>query len=65
MKAAIHLGRNFQENSGIYKNMKFENIENVFNITQILVKEQSAENSECEDHELPVALMYKSNTLQR
>ena len=41
MKAAIHLGRDFQENSEIYKNMKFENIENVFNITQKLIKEQS------------------------
>ena len=43
MKAAIHLGRNFQENSEIFKNMKVENIENVFNITPKLVKEQSEE----------------------
>ena len=43
MKAAIHLGRNFQENSEIYKNMKVENIENVFNITPKLVREQSEE----------------------
>ena len=34
----------FQENSEIYKNMKFENTENVFNITQKLIKEQSKEN---------------------
>ena len=34
MKAAIHLGPDFLMNSEIYKNTKFENIENVFNITQ-------------------------------
>ena len=43
MKAAIHLGRSFQDNSEIYKNMKFENIENVFNITQKLMTEQVEE----------------------
>ena len=41
MKEAIHLGRDLQENSEIYKNMKFENNENVFNIIQKLIKEQS------------------------
>ena len=34
MKADIHLGQDFLENSEIFKNTKFENIENVFNITQ-------------------------------
>ena len=34
VKAAIHFGRDFEENSETYKYMKFENIENVFNITQ-------------------------------
>ena len=43
MKAAIHLGQDFLENSEIYKNTKFENIENVFNITQKLLKEHSEE----------------------
>ena len=43
MKAAIHLGPDFLKNSEIYKNTRFENIENVFNITQNLIKELSEE----------------------
>ena len=43
MKAAIHLGPNYESNSEIYKNTKFEDIESVFNITQKLVKENSEE----------------------
>ena len=34
MKAAIHLRPDFTMNSEIYKNTRFENIVNVFNITQ-------------------------------
>ena len=34
MNAATHLGLDFLMNSEIYKNTRFENIENVFNITQ-------------------------------
>ena len=41
--AAIHLGQDFLENSEIYKNTKFENIENVFSITQKLIEEHSEE----------------------
>ena len=37
MLAAIHLGPDFLMNSEIYKNTRFENIENVFNITQQLL----------------------------
>ena len=43
MKAAIHLGQDFVENSEIYKSTKFENIVNVFNITQTRIKEHSEE----------------------
>ena len=39
MKAAIHMGSDFLENSEIYKNARFENIENVFIVTQKLVKQ--------------------------
>ena len=55
MKAVIHFEWNFQENSEIHTNMKFENIENVFNITQKLIKEQSEEilNVKVLDHESP------------
>ena len=43
MKAAIHLGPNYVSNSEIYKNTKFEEIENLFNIAQKLVMEHSEE----------------------
>ena len=56
------LSPRFEENSKIYKYMKFENIENVFNITQKLIKEQS---EEILNAGLPVTLMDKINTLQR
>ena len=57
MKAAIHLGPDFLENSEIYKNTKFENIKNVFNITQNVDKGTFWRNSECEDHGLSITLM--------
>ena len=43
MKAAIYLGPDFLDNSEIYKNTRFEKIENAFNITQKLIKEHSEE----------------------
>ena len=43
MKAAIHFGPNCVSNSEIYKNIKFEEIESVFNITQMLPMEHSEE----------------------
>ena len=43
MKAAIHLGPIFKSNSEIYKNLKFEDIESVFNITQKSVTGHSEE----------------------
>ena len=49
MIAAIHLGPDSFMNSEIYKNTKFENIGNVFNITQKWIKEYSEEiqNAKC------------------
>ena len=54
-KTAIHLGPDFLLNSEIYKSTKFENIENVFNITQKLRKEHSEEilNVECVEYSSP------------
>ena len=43
MKAAIHLGPDFLENSEVCKNTRVENIENVFNISQKLLREHSEE----------------------
>ena len=43
MNAAIHLGPNYVSNSEIHKNTKFEEIESLFNITQIGIKEHSEE----------------------
>ena len=43
MKAATHLGPDFLKNLEIYKNTRFENIENVINFTQRLIKEHSEE----------------------
>ena len=59
MKAAIHLGQYFLENSEIYKNTKFENIENVFNFTQKLTREHSDE-----DLGLSFTLMGEINNVQ-
>ena len=42
-KAATHLGPDFPVNSEIYKNTRFENVENVFHITQKLIKDHSEE----------------------
>ena len=42
-KAATHLGPDFPVNSEIYKNTRFEIVENVFNITQNLIKDHSEE----------------------
>ena len=43
MMAAIHLGPDFLNNSEINKNTRFENIENLFKITQQSIKEDSEE----------------------
>ena len=43
-----HLGSDFPMNSEIYKNTRFENIEKMFNITQINYKRTFRRNSECE-----------------
>ena len=52
MIAAIHLWPNYVSNSEIYKSTKFENIENVFNITQKLIQEHSEEilNAKCVEY---------------
>ena len=47
-KAATHLGPDFPVNSEIYKNTRFENVENVFNITQKINQRPFRRNSECE-----------------
>ena len=60
MEAAIHLGQDFLENSESYKNTKFENIENMFNITQKFTKEHSDE-----DLGLSFTLVGEINTVQR
>ena len=41
MKAAIHLWLNYAENLESNKNMNFEQIQNLFNITETLIVEQS------------------------
>ena len=43
MEAAIHLGPNYTENLEVYKNTNFEEIPNLFNITQKWVSEHSEE----------------------
>ena len=43
MKAAIHLGPNYTENLKVYKNTNFEEIQNLFGITQKLFLEHSDE----------------------
>ena len=57
MKAPIHLGPDFFKNSAIYKNTRFENIENVFNIIQKFIQEHS--------EELFITIMDEINTGQR
>ena len=44
MKAAIFLWPDILKNSNIYKNTRFENIENVFNTTQKIDKRTSRKN---------------------
>ena len=41
MKAAIHLGLNYAENLETYKNTNFEQIQNLFNVTETLILETS------------------------
>ena len=41
MKAAIHLGPHYTKNSEVYKNTKFEEIQNLFSITQKLILDQN------------------------
>ena len=43
MKAVIYLRRDFQQNSDIYKNTRFEIFWSVFNIAEKLSKEHSEE----------------------
>ena len=43
MKAAMHLGPTFSENLEVYKNTNFEEIQNLFSVTQKLVLEHSEE----------------------
>ena len=52
MKAAIHLGQDFLENSQVYKNTKFENF-------------FKKEHSECKDPGLSFTLMDKICAVQR
>ena len=39
MKAAIHLGLNYAEDLETYKNMNFEQIQNLFNITETILEQ--------------------------
>ena len=64
MKAAIHLGPEFSKNSEMYKNTGFENIENVFNITQKLIEEHSEELLS-EKLGLHITIVDEINTVQR
>ena len=43
MKAAIHLGPHYVENLGLYKNTNFEELQNLFDITQKLTLDHQAE----------------------
>ena len=65
MKAAIHLGPDFLENSEIYKNTKFENIEKMFKHFSKMNKRALCRNSECKDPGLSFTLMDKINTVRR
>ena len=65
MQAAIHLGPDSLENSEICKNTRFENIENVFNITQNFFERTFWRNSECEKPGLFITIMDEINTVKR
>ena len=65
MKAAIYLGPDILKNSNIYKNTRFENIENVFNTTQKIDKRTSRKNSECEKLGRFITIMDEISTGQR
>ena len=43
MKAAVHLGPNCNENWEVYRNTNFEELKNLFHITQRLILEDEAE----------------------
>ena len=47
MKAAIHMGQSYNENLEVYRNMNFEELQNLFHITQIGIAPLSVD-SECE-----------------
>ena len=49
MTTAIHLGQNYERNLETYKFTNFEQIENLFSITQNLVVGRSFRNIKCED----------------
>ena len=46
MKAAVHLGQDYQDNSRTTKNTDFEKIKQLFDISQKLILDQSQENME-------------------
>ena len=62
MNAAIHLGLNYVSNSEIHKNTKFEEIENLFNITQEGIKEHSEEILNVRSLDLFITIMDKIYT---
>ena len=69
MKAAIHFGPDFHDDSELHKNMKFENIENVFNIIQKMMKEQSEEilNVKTLDYQSPswtISTIYNDKVIE-
>ena len=65
MKAAIHFGQDSLRNWEISKNTRFENIENVFNITQKMNKRTFRRNSECGRPGIFVTIMDEINIGQR
>ena len=65
MKAAIHLGPDFWKGSEIYKNTRFENIGNVFNIIQKLNERTFWRTSDCEKLGLFITIVDEINTDQR
>ena len=46
MKTAVHLGPNYKDNLEVYRNTSFAELKNLFDITQRLILEHEAENSE-------------------
>ena len=61
MKAALHFGKGFVKNSEIHLNTKFENIESVFDITQVFDTWTVWRNSECGMPEIFITIMREIN----